>query len=191
MTRSLRLLGLTAALAMPAVLTAQASSDKPVSFGVSGGLSLPMGDLGDGAESGFAVAGHVYFKPAGITALRFRGDVSYDRWGVERRLTGGVVDANLRALGVVANAIFDVASSNTSTVKPYLLGGVGLFNAKATASAGSLSASESDTNLGVQVGGGLTFQLSGFSTFLEAKYVNAFTEGDNSTWIPITFGVRF
>jgi len=68
---------------------------------------------------------------------------------------------------------------------------VGLVSAEVTARTGSARRSESDTNLGIQLGGGLTFQLSGFSTFLEAKYVNAFTEGDNATWIPITFGVRF
>lgn len=180
MTRSLRLLGLTAALAMPAVLTAQASSDKPVSFGVSGGLSLPVGDFGDGLSSGYAVAGHVFLKPAAVRALRFRGDLSYDRWDIEG------TNASFRSVAGVANALFDISTDAKSMVKPYLLGGVGLFNGRA-----SVSSRESDTNLGVQLGGGLTFQLSGFSTFLEAKYVNAFTEGDNSTWIPITFGVRF
>jgi opacity protein-like surface antigen len=191
MTHSLRILGLAAALAAPSVLAAQAAVDKRVSFGVSGGVSMPTGVLDDEAESGFAVAGHVSYQPAGVTALRFRGDVSYDRWGIERRLTGGAVTANLRALGIMANAMFDVASSSSSTVTPYLLGGVGLVSAEVTARTGSARRSESDTNLGIQLGGGLTFQLSGFSTFFEAKYVSALTEGDNATWIPITFGVRF
>jgi opacity protein-like surface antigen len=191
MTHSLRILGMAAALAAPSVLAAQAAVDKPVSFGVSGGVSMPTGVLDDEAESGFAVAGHVSYQPAGVTALRFRGDVSYDRWGIERRLTGGAVTANLRALGIMANAMFDVASSSSSTVTPYLLGGVGLVSAEVTPRTGSARRSESDTNLGIQLGGGLTFQLSGFSTFFEAKYVSALTEGDNATWIPITFGVRF
>ena len=46
MTHSLRILGLAAALAAPSVLAAQAAVDKPVSFGVSGGVSMPTGVLG-------------------------------------------------------------------------------------------------------------------------------------------------
>ncbi|HEY0928406.1 MAG TPA: outer membrane beta-barrel protein [Gemmatimonas sp.] len=186
MKRALRMFGLAAAIAAPAALSAQASSDKPVSFGVSGGLSLPMSDLGDAAESGFTAAGHIYFKPASMASLGFRGDVSYDRW-----TTKFSDDVNLRSLGFVANALYSVNSS--SMVKPYLLGGVGMFNSKASVDLGSTSGdTESSNDLGIQVGGGLRFQLSGFSTFLEAKYVNVFGDGDASAkWVPITFGIRF
>jgi hypothetical protein len=90
------MVGLATALAAPALLSAQSTSDRPVSFGVSGGLSLPMGDLGKGASSGFVVAGHVYFKPASIEAVRFRGDVSFDKWGAKNG-----VDASQQSLGFI------------------------------------------------------------------------------------------
>lgn len=179
MTRTLRLITLAAALAAPAVLAAQ-NAARPVSVGISGGLSLPTGDFADGLSSGYSVAGHLYLSPAAMRSLRFRGDVSYDRWDIEN------TSASVRSLGVIANALFDISTSSTSTVKPYLLGGLGLFNSKASG-----DNSESDSNLGAQLGGGLNFQLSGFSTFLEAKYVNVFADGNNVNWIPITFGVRF
>lgn len=90
----------------------------------------------------------------------------------------------------MANALYSVNSA--SMVKPYLLGGVGMYNSKATIDLGSTGGSTpSSTDLGIQVGGGLRFQLSGFSTFLEAKYVNVFTDGSSTNWLPITFGVRF
>lgn len=179
MKATLRVLGLVAALSVPAAMTAQSTS-RTVSLGVSGGLALPTGDFGEGLSSGYSVAGHVFLKPAAIQSLRFRGDVSYDRWDIEN------TDASFRSLAGVANALFEVPAQANATVRPYLLGGVGIFNGKVSG-----TNSESDTNLGVQLGGGLTFQLSGFSTFLEAKYVNVFADGDNANWIPITFGVRF
>jgi opacity protein-like surface antigen len=187
MTRALRLVGVAAALAAPALLSAQsASADKPVSFGVSGGLSMPMGDLGNDANSGYTVAGHVFFKPATINAVRFRGDVAYDKWAVKE--SGG--DANLRSLSFVANALYDFPSQ--SNIRPYLIGGLGLYNSKAMINLGQVTGSTNGTtDLGLQVGGGLTFKLSGFDTFAEAKFVNVFSSGSSTTWIPITVGVRF
>jgi|JI8StandDraft_2_1071088.scaffolds.fasta_scaffold76800_1 opacity protein-like surface antigen len=186
MTRSLRLLGLTAALAMPAVLTAQASSDKPVSFGVSGGLSLPLGDFGEARNSGYAVAGHLYFKPASLKAIRLRADAGYDRWDFDG------ANANTRNISFVGNVLYEVPmQSATSITRPYLLGGLGLHSIKTTSGSGTFTNRSGDTNLGLQVGAGLTFQLSGFSTFAEAKLVNVFTEGQSTRYLPITFGVRF
>ena len=78
MQRSFRLFGVALSLAVPAALSAQGTA-RPVSLGLSGGLSMPTGDLGDGADAGYVIAGHVYYKPATIQALRFRGDVSFDR----------------------------------------------------------------------------------------------------------------
>lgn len=186
MTRALRLVGLAAALAAPALLSAQTAADKPVSFGVSGGLSMPMGDLGDVANSGYTVGGHVFFKPASISAVRFRGDVAYDKWGVKN--AGG--NADLRSLSVVGNALYDFPSE--STIQPYLIGGLGFYSTKAIYNLGQTTGStDSNTDVGLQFGGGLTFKLSGFDTFAEAKYVRVFSDPNSTTWLPITFGVRF
>ncbi len=185
MKRVLHMCGLAAALTLPMHVSAQASAGKSLGFGVSGGLSMPMGDLGDGAESGYTAAGHVFLKPASMKALGFRADVSFDKWG--SKVSDNV---KLQSLGFVANALFDVSTS--SMVKPYLLGGVGMFNTKAEYNLGSTTGtSEGNTDMGVQVGGGLRFQLSGFSTFLEAKYVNVFGDPNSMNFLPITFGVRF
>lgn len=188
MKRALRACALIAAIAAPAALSAQAA-DKPVTFGVSGGLSLPMGDFGEGLSSGYNITGHVYFKPAALKSLRLRGDVSFDRFGFDG------VDGNFRSLGFVGNVVYDFPTQSSSMVKPYVLGGLGLYNGKGSVElntgVGNLDVSGSETNLGLQVGGGLAFQLSGFSTFAEAKLVNVFSEGESSRFIPITFGVRF
>ncbi len=179
MIRSMRVVGLAALLtALPAALSAQ--STRPISFGVSGGLSVPTGDLGDAVDAGYSVAGHVYFKPSGSSMLGFRGDVSFDRWAFK-----GNSDVSTRNLAVVANALLDIGAGSSSAIAPYVLGGVGLFNGKS-----SVNNSESSSEVGVQAGGGLRFKLSGFSTFVEAKYVNVFSD-PSTGYIPITFGVRF
>lgn len=185
MTRALRAFGFIAALAVPAALSAQ-STNKTVSLGVSGGLSLPMGDFGEGLNSGYNITGHVYFKPASLQAIRLRGDVSFDRWAVD-----GAGDANSRALGFTGNVVYDFPTQSTSMVKPYVIGGLGLYNNKSSVNIGGADFSGSDTNLGLQAGAGLTFQLSGFSTFVEGKLVNVFSDGSSARFVPITFGVRF
>jgi opacity protein-like surface antigen len=184
MKRALRACALIAAIAAPAALSAQ-TSDKPVTFGVSGGLSLPLGDGSEEVNTGYNITGHLFYKPATLKSLRLRADVSFDRWDYDG------IDANTRALGVTGNVVYDFPSSSTSMVRPYLIGGVGLYNSKASVDIGVIEGSTSDTNLGLQVGGGLTFQLSGFSTFAEAKFVNVLTEGGSTRFAPITFGVRF
>jgi hypothetical protein len=184
MKRALRACALIATIAAPAALSAQ-SSDRPVSVGVSGGLSLPLGDFGDVHNSGYSIAGHVYFKPASLKSLRFRGDVAYDRWDIDG------FNANTRSIAVAGNAVYDFPAQSTSIVRPYVLGGLGLFSLKTSATSGGFTNRSGDTNLGVQVGGGLTFQLSGFSTFAEAKLVNVFRDESSTRYVPITFGVRF
>jgi Outer membrane protein beta-barrel domain len=184
MKRALRALGLIAAIAAPAALSAQ-SSDKPISLGVSGGLALPMGDFGEGLSSGFNVTGHVYFKPASLKSIRLRGDVSFDRFTAD-----GNSDFSFRSLGVAGN-VYDFPTESSSMIKPYVLGGLGLYNGKSTVEIGSAEVSGSDTNLGIQAGAGVAFQLSGFSTFAEARLVNIFSDGNSSRYVPIVFGVRF
>jgi hypothetical protein len=181
MNRFAKYVAVAALMMTPAMVSAQSSA---VGFGLSGGLSVPTGDFGDAVDAGYSIAGHVFLKPSSMKSLRFRGDVSFDRYSYK-----GNGDGNFRSLGFVGNALLDLASSGG--VKPYVLGGLGAFNGKASTSVGSVNVSTSSTDVGIQLGGGLNFQLSGFSTFLEAKYVNVFTENNSTGYIPITFGVRF
>ena len=185
MKRSLRLIGLAAFLALPVAASAQET--RAVSFGLSGGLALPMGDLGDGYDSGFDVTGHVMFRPATFTNLSFRGDVNFDRFG--SKSFDGV---NTRFLGVTANAVYAFPQTTPGVVRPYVLGGVGMQNGSTSGTVAGIDLdSDSSTDLAVQGGAGVNFQLSGFTTFVEAKYVNIFGDGSSLSYIPITFGFRF
>ena len=181
MNRFSKFVAVAALMMTPAMVSAQSSS---VGFGLSGGLSIPTGDLGDAVDAGYSIAGHVFLKSSSMKSLRFRGDVSYNGFDYKN------IDASYRSLGFVGNALIDL--STNGGVKPYVLGGLGAFNGKRSTQIGSAAVvSTSSTDVGIQIGGGLNFQLSGFSTFLEAKYVNVFTDNNSAGYIPITFGVRF
>ncbi|MGV3709683.1 MAG: outer membrane protein [Gemmatimonas sp.] len=195
MNRITRLVGVAAlAAALPSVTSAQATSSKPISVGVTAGASLPIGDFGDAYETGFTVGGHVLLAPASLSMLAFRGDVTYDRWSA-KGIAGQVVDANNSTLGVMGNVI--LRSGSAMSIKPYAIGGLGLLSSKYSGKIGNIEASlDRENNFGVQAGGGLEFALSGFTTFVEAKFVNAFAkdgngERRNANWIPVTFGIRF
>ncbi len=175
---------------LPAVAGAQDS--KPISVGVMGGLSLPMGDLADGVESGYNITGNIYLKPA-ASRFSFRGDVGYESFG--GKASNSVVGFDLNVLSVTGNILFPLSSTTAEgSIRPYLIGGGGLYRTKfeGTGTA-SGQESESSNDLGIGVGGGFEFKLAGFSTFAEARFVNVFGDGEQSSsrWIPITFGIRF
>lgn len=195
MKRSAKLMGLMTLFALPMVATsvATAQSARSIGFGVSGGLSQPIGDLGDRTKSGYSVAGHVYLAPTTMPRLNFRGDLSYDAWDASDSFV--TIDKSRNVAALTGNALLRLGES-TSMARPYLLGGLGAYRSQRTfyplgAGTATTTVSASSTNVGIQGGGGLDFNLSGFSTFLEAKYVNVFTDGYSHSYVPITFGVRF
>jgi hypothetical protein len=185
MKTSMKIVGLGVLLAMPVAV--QAQTTRSVSVGVSGGLSLPMGDLGDAVESGYNVTGHLYYVPTTMK-LGFRGDVGYDKW--EGKGASATVDAKLGILSFTGNGLYTFGES-TSAMRPYLLFGGGIYRSKETSEVAGVEGSTTGSDGGIQGGLGLSFKLSGFNTFLEARYVNVFSEGNSTNYLPITFGVRF
>ena len=149
-----------------------------VQFGVGAGLAMPTGDFGQGSKSGFDIHGMLGFNPAALP-FGVRVDVGYSRFGFE----GG--RGNTSIISGTGNALLKIPATS---IAPYVIGGLGVFNAKT--SIDDLG-SGSSTRFGINVGGGLQFNLSGMATHLEAKYVNIFAEGGSVAYIPITFGIMF
>ena len=183
MKNSMKIVGLIGLLALPITVQAQRSW----SIGVSGGLSMPMGDLGDAVESGYNVTGHLYYQPTTMK-IGLRGDVGYDSW--EGKGASATLDAKLSILSFTANGLYSFGES-TSAMRPYVLFGGGMYRSENTSEVAGVESSQTGSDGGIQGGLGLSFKLSGFSTFLEARYVNVFSEGNSTNYVPITFGVRF
>jgi hypothetical protein len=184
MTTALRRLLACAPLALAlsaAAAHAQATGapTRPVSFGIAGGLTIPTGDAGDAIKSGF-VAGALLevARPASPIAFRFEAD--YQRFDSKLDLPGA---GNLRIISGVANVLYKFAGE---TARPYLLGGVGLFN-----TGSSVEGSESETDFGGNVGVGLELPLSGITAFGDIRYQSIFSSPEKLNLIPIRVGIRF
>jgi opacity protein-like surface antigen len=83
-------------------------------------------------------------------------------------------------------------------VSPYVTGGVGLARISTDAASvvfqgaptGAYPSFASETQSAVDLGAGVDINL-GLSLFVEAKYTWIFTEGQTSTYVPVTVGVTF
>lgn len=180
-----------AALAVTFVAsTAQAQVAKPISFGVSAGAAIPTGDMGDGLNTGFGIAGIADMKTH--LPVNFRGELSFNRFGAKDMPSG--VDGHARIFAGIVNAVLSIPTSGG--VQPYVIGGPGVYSLKTTVSDGTVDVSSSKTAMGLNGGMGLNFHVGTFSTFAEARYHYIFSKDDNkgyvnSQTIPLSFGIRF
>ncbi len=80
-------------------------------------------------------------------------------------------------------------------IRPYLIGGAGIYNERLSATAtdqnGTSSGSASESKFGFNLGGGVTIPLSGFDTFIEARYHRVTGQDGTTAFVPITVGVMF
>jgi len=160
-------------------------------FSVGGGLSLPLGDFGDGAGTGWHGLAAVGFQPANLP-IGFQVDGMYQRFSLDA--VDGVevpdgFDGNFRMLQGTANAVYTFTTAEESTFHPYLIGGVGLYNFKLTGD--DVPELDSETDFGINAGAGFDFQAGAVGLFVEGRFHNVFTDGSDVNFIPITVGVRF
>ena len=160
-----------------------AEAQKPISFGIGLGATMAQGDFGDAVDMGYHALGTLaWAAPALPVGVRF--DASYNRLGFKDDVADG---ETFNILGITANATWGIPMA-ASPVSPYLIGGLGWYQGST-----SIEGSESDSKIGFNVGGGVKFNLSGFGTFIEARYhMIGGDEGEVDTnFIPITFGIMF
>lgn len=164
--------------------TVHAQQSGGLTYGISGGLTLPIGNLGNTQGAGFNVQGHATLKPSS-TPFALRGDLGL--WTTPGKTVSPIGGGSSVSYGGVtwftanANAVFNFEGAKDATFVPYAIGGVGLYN-------GSRGLG---TKFGINGGGGVTFKLSGFDAFAEARFHNVFTNGSSARLIPLSFGVNF
>ncbi len=173
---TLRGLVAATALLLAASGTATAQMSAPTPFGVSGGVALPTGDFGETADLGFHIGGH---WQAGLgEKFKLRLNLDLGRYG----LSDGV-DGSWMLIGGMANLVYPIQTS--SALKPYLLGGIGMYNWKIDIDG---LGSTDDTDLAFNFGVGYDF---GKRYFTEVKYVVIDTDGTSINTLPVTIGIRF
>ena len=170
------------ALAAGAVMMlATASAHAQVAVGVGGGVTIPIGDFGDLAKTGWHGLANVgYNMPSG---LGVRGDFYYG----QNNADAGSGKAKLA--GGFGNLLYNFKSAS---VQPYVIGSIGFINAKFESGLGGLPSSNSSTKIAFGGGAGLKFKAGTDShIFVEGRYISVNTEGTNLNFIPITVGISF
>lgn len=165
-------------VAVPAAAEAQ-GFERNTRLGVYAGATVPTGSTGDGVGTGFNVGALLEMKPA-MSPVGIRFDGMYNRFGFDN---GGGSSAVWTLNG---NAVLSPTASPL-----YLIGGVGFYSINDNYDVGADV--NSGSKLGFNVGAGLRLPLTGFDTFLEARWhtIDAGDGLDRVTMIPISFGVRF
>ena len=163
------------ALAALSLAPSAARAQTPVRFSVVGGLSLPIGDLGNGTDLGLNLGVRGEGRPLS-PGWAFRGDVSYDRYSGR----GAVDEYTYLAFG--ANLVHHEPS-----LRFYEFGGLGVYSSRV---AFNTAVNRSDTDLGVQMGAGFSLTHDN-RVFTELGLTSAFTSGRSSVWFPVRVGFRF
>jgi opacity protein-like surface antigen len=175
---------LAVSLLLVSVSTADAQFASPIRFNVHAGAAIPTGDTGDEADLGFRVGAGLELRPA-FSPVGLRFDGAFDRMPIDQDLLDffGADDGNLTLWSVTANAVV------APPVSPlYFIGGIGAYSSKISIDGAD---SDSETDFGFNIGAGLSLPLTGFSTFIEARYHRVSVEGGNIQYVPIVFGLRF
>jgi hypothetical protein len=169
MSRTMRVV--TAALIL-AGASSLAGAQTNTHFSIGAGASFPTGRFGDGYKTGYHVLGAIDFdRPA--SPIGFRMDGMFNEFEHET-----FNNADVQIYGLTGNLVVKGSSPRAG---PYLIGGIGVYGTKP-------EGGNSDSDVGFNIGGGLRFELTGFTAFLEARFHQV---RDNLRFVPLTFGLTF
>ena len=146
-------------------------------FGLGVGATQPLGDYGDFDKMGINLLG-IFETPLSGSPLYLRIDGIYSSTAHEG--TGATGSTSI--LGGNASVLYHFSAPNAQA-RPYALGGLGIYNVD--------GGTDSQTKLGLGLGGGVTFGLGGLNAFAEARYISVKTDGASTSFIPLTVGLLF
>jgi opacity protein-like surface antigen len=171
-------------------------------FGVGVGMSVPVSDYhaapsGQGFNTAWQGLAFVALKPPSLP-VGLRVDATYGANSANDRLKSDLTtalgrpsDEKTKLLGASLSVWYQ--SSSLARVKPYVIGGIGLYHTTISVSSGGSTTDNTATKLAWNLGAGLDCGLRGIALFFEARYVNiaAVSGFPRTTFLPITAGVRF
>jgi hypothetical protein len=186
-----------------ATVTAPASAQKAgIGFGGSIGANVPNGDFGDGVKTGLVANG---FVGLGTGRFGLRGELFWSRSDLDNaviRRVGqavlpssgvGDVTGNVDLIGASANLVLPLTQS---AIRPYLIGGVGVYNRRVSQDVGGTidefrNLRDEQTNVGYNGGLGIAFGGLGPSFFIEARYHSVGTTPEKTRFVPVVVGFTF
>jgi opacity protein-like surface antigen len=181
-----------AAVLMTMALSASVVRAQGAEFSLGGGLGVPLSNFDDIAKLGWHGLAAVSFVPTG-SPVGIQIDGQYHQFKLDEDVVGAGSLKDRFIFGT-ANAVFKFKTSETSPVRPYLIGGGGVYNFKTTGSSdvgNVLDTDNSTTKFGINAGAGFDFKAGSAGLFVEGRFHNIFTSGKDLKFIPITVGIRF
>lgn len=189
----------TVSVALGGALQAQAIA--PNQFAIDGaiGFAVPVGDYGTGLNTGLDLMGALEFHPRQTGSVYFRAELGWSHFGV----TDETANSNITRFAV--DGLYDFSIPH-SLLQPYALAGVGIYNVSTnlavvcgTDNFGNpifcTAQSHSSTGFGINLGGGLRYQLGrAAQAYFEARYHLPLTGPgvlSDSPFLPFQFGVRY
>jgi opacity protein-like surface antigen len=158
--------------ATPALQAQHAQPTEGISFGLGGGLTLPTSNYATFDKTGWHLLGLIQL-PISESPIHLRFDVMY---GATSHKSG---PGSTKLTGATADLLYHLGE-RASSVRPYVLGGLGFYN---------VSNGSSNTKFAYGLGGGILFGLGGSHAFLEARYMSIQASGSSLAFFPITLGV--
>ncbi len=174
-----KITGLAATALLFGAIAAQPAAAQARGYvGFGGGLSIPTGDFADGFKTGWlgqVVAGIT--GPSGVLGGRIDGQYV--------RHSPDVGTGHIRMIGVNGDLVW-TPGKRPAKMHPYLLGGVGFYNAKAS------GATDGETKFAFNLGAGLQIHLKDrMDFFAEGRWVSIRSDPGSTNFIPIVVGLRF
>ena len=180
--------GLSALALASAIFAAPAAAQTPITFGVGGGVNIPLSDFSDAAKLGWQGTALVEFAPANLP-IGFRVDGAFNRNGFSDALVADVGPGHYQIIDGTANIVYTFQTAEESMFHPYLIAGGGIYNVKASFDAGG---SDSESKFGINAGAGFNVMAGGATVFVEGRFHNVlYSDGSDLSMVPVTVGVKF
>jgi Outer membrane protein beta-barrel domain len=174
--------------ALLALMTAFAplEAQRPISFGVGGGVSLPEGDINDEADIGWhaLVTG---VMGSAMQPLKLRLDVAYSQLGFSDQTQAALGGTGHFSIGSATLNLSYRLPQATWSVSPYLITGLGAYRTDCSIGPDC----GSTVHLGWNFGLGANLYVLGFRNFLEVRWHRTSSHGSGVHYFPVTFGILF
>jgi len=157
-----------------------------ISAGIGGGLSMPMGSLGDVANTGWRALGTIKVGVP-LVPVGLRLDASYDRFGFQRTPIGAA-GSETGSQSVFAGTVNGTLRlSPLPLLTPYAIAGFGPYHTSCSGPA----ICESATHVGYNAGLGVYFGGLVLHGFAEVRYHYVSLPGGSIQFVPVTVGLLF
>lgn len=162
---------------MLGVVSHRAGAQSLARLGMAAGVTAPVSGYGSDKNLGYHI-GLILDVRVPVAPVGFRLDGDFH----ELKYSGNSTKEQIWT--ITGNMLIKVPTG--TALSPYAIGGVGIYNSHRDL----FLRARANTDVGVNLGGGLRFDLPDVTTFVEARY-HRVSGGSGIRLVPITVGILF